>query len=200
MKVLIAIPALDFCATDFTMSLAAMLAHRAHDKKLRKDIDIALFCSKGSLIAHSRNLCVAEAQRIGASHILFLDSDMTFPPDTLSRLAGHHKPIVGADYVRRVPPYERLGQPSWAGLIPQLKLMTSLPFGCILIKLTVFDEMDLPYFKYVEGATSQETLSEDTYWCNMAFANGHAIWCDAHVSANVGHVGTFVFRPGATPQ
>jgi hypothetical protein len=37
----------------------------------------------------------------GASHILFLDSDMTFPPDTLQRLLDHKVPIVGADYVKR---------------------------------------------------------------------------------------------------
>ncbi len=197
MKVLVAIPALDTCATDFAMSLASMLTHITHDKRLRREVPLALACAKGSIIPHSRNLLMQQAIDAGASHILFLDSDMTFPPDTLARLIGHGKPMVGADYVNRVPPHALNGRPSptavpGSPLIPML----TMPFGVMLISLKVLADMPRPFFRYIEGIDDSKTLSEDTYFCNAARHAGHTIWCDAALSREVGHVGISVFRAG----
>ncbi len=198
MKVLIAIPALDQCGTDFTLSLAAMLTKRAYDKKFSREVDIGLACAKGTIIPHSRNLLTQQAQDAKATHILFLDSDMCFPPDTLNRLINHHVAIVGADYVRRVPPHQLNGRALELGQRPNgLKVMASMPFGLMLINMKVFDAMEKPYFSYREGVTDQDTLSEDTYWCNEARRLGHTIWMDPQLTREVGHIGTSIFRPGA---
>ncbi len=110
MKVLVAIPALDMVATDFAMSLATLMSTRAYDKKLQREAQVSLFCQRGSIIMEARNACVAAAEQIGASHILFIDSDMSFPPDTLDRLLAHHVDIVGGNYVRRTEERQMLGQ------------------------------------------------------------------------------------------
>ncbi len=197
MKVLIAVPALDHVATDFSMSLAALVMNHAYDKRLKREVKLALQCCKSTIIPHARNLLVEAAQECGSTHIFFLDSDMCIPPDTLDRLIAHHVPIVGADYVKRVPPHTvngnpiDLSPPSKSGLKPML----SMPFGCMLIKMSVFETMTRPYFSYWEGGTNKDTLSEDTGWCNVARRLGHTILCDIPLSREVGHIGTSVFRP-----
>ncbi len=197
MKVLIAVPALDHVATDFCMSLTALVMKAAYDKKLSREVKLALHCCKSTIIPHARNLLVDAALECGATHIFFLDSDMCIPPDTLDRLIAHHVPIVGADYVKRVPPHPLCGNPM--DLSPPkpsgLKEMRSMPFGCILINMKVFATMERPYFSYHEGATEADTLSEDTGWCNEARRLGHTILCDIPLSKEVGHIGTSVFRP-----
>lgn len=199
MKILIAIPSLDQMASDFAMSLASLLVKRAYDRKFRRDVDIALANCKGSLIMHSRNILMEQAIAQAATHIFFLDSDMVVPADTLERLIAHHVPIVGADYIKRVPPHGLNGTPrddyrdfATRPLVPML----TLPFGCILISLKVLEGMPKPYFKYLEGETEGETQSEDTYFCNQARALGHTIWMDKALSYDVGHVGIKVFRAG----
>lgn len=195
MKVAIAIPTLDMVATDFAMSLASMLAVRAYDKKLSRTIDLALMHQTGSLIMEARNALVERAIDCGASHILFLDSDMTFPPDTLSRLASHHKDIAAATYVKRMEPPTLLGEPILEGTLfaDGLRLYRSIPLGCALIKLSVFSRIQRPFFRYM--TLPEGTISEDTYFCLQAEAANIPIHVDTRLTAEVGHVGVKVYRP-----
>ncbi len=197
-RVLIAIPALDMCATDFTMSLAALCTYNA---TLRPPPKLALACAKGSIIPHSRNLLAAQAVESGASHLLFLDSDMTFPPNALERLLAHKVPIVGADYVRRVEPHDYCGRvANTTATLTGLNTMLTMPFGCILIQTDVFKRLKKPWFSYYEGGTDAETLSEDTGFCNSVRSLlTMAIWRDVSLTAEVGHVGTKVYRPVDRP-
>jgi len=197
MKVLVGIPALDMVSTDFAMSLAALMSRKAYEKRLGKAqvVDLALACCRGSLIMHSRNKLTQQALDCGASHILFLDSDMTFPPDTLDRLIAHRVPIVGADYVNRVAPHALNGTPD--ATLPAkgaLAPMLTLPFGCILIDLKTLRGMSRPWFKYLEGAGDHDTQSEDTFFSNSARRLGHTIWCDTNLTRELGHVGQQIFR------
>lgn len=194
MKVAICIPTLDMCPIDFALSLASMLTTRAYDKKFQRDVDLALLHQTGSIIMDARNNLVKRAQEINATHVLFLDSDMAFPPDTLRRLIDHHVPIVCGSYVKRVPPHQVLGEPDRAaprhpsGLIP----MQTIPLGCALISLKVFDAMEEPYFRYL--TTSTGTISEDTFWSVRAREKGFTIYMDPKLTAELGHVGVKAFR------
>jgi hypothetical protein len=199
MMVLIAVPSLDHCPTDFAMSLAALMQHRPHSVRLgkRTPVEVALMNCKGSLIMHSRNILMKAALDAAATHIFFLDSDMVVPPNTLDRLIHHHVPIVGADYVRRVPPHTLIANPdaSHTHRTSALWPMLTLPFGCVLIDLKVVVDMPRPWFKYLEGESEATTQSEDTYFCNAARRLGHTIWCDVQLTREVGHIGIKVFRP-----
>lgn len=195
MKVHVAIPCLDMCPVSFALSLAAMLQTVAWDRKLRKEIAVSLGSQQGSLIMDARNALVAQAQAVHASHILFLDSDMTFPPDTLSILASHHKPFVGASYVKRYGKHEILGIPfgTYNPDLAPLAEMLTLPLGVALIKLSVFDSLPRPYFKYEQGPDPASSISEDTYLCNAVRAAGHRIYADVELTKRIGHVGMKTF-------
>lgn len=197
MKVVIAVPTLDMVSADFAFSLAGMLGKRAYDRKLSREVPVALIHQTGSIIMEARNALVAQAQALGASHILFLDSDMVFPPDTLDRLVGHHVPIVCATYVKRTGEHEMLGQRSTVtAYVPgsrSLVMMDTIPLGCALISMKVFEILPRPYFAYL--TTAEGTQSEDTFFSLTARRAGFTIWMDPNLTADIGHVGTKVYRP-----
>jgi hypothetical protein len=75
-KILIAIPSMDYVASGFAGSLATL--GKVGDCK------ISFICS--SLVYDARNKLAAQAIELDTDYILWLDSDMTFKPDTLVRL------------------------------------------------------------------------------------------------------------------
>lgn len=195
MKVHLAIPSLDMVPVQFALSLAAMMQTIAQDRRTRKDIAVSIGHQQGSLIMDARNTLVAQAQSVGASHIMFLDSDMTFPPSTLSVLASHHKPIVAASYVKRYPPHPILGIPFGPynpSILPLAEMLT-VPLGCSLIKLSVFDSLSRPYFEYIKRERAEDDISEDTFFCNSARIAGFKILVDVELTKSIGHVGTKVY-------
>lgn len=196
MKVVIAVPTLDMVSADFAFSLAALLGRRAYDRKLSREVPVALIHQTGSIIMEARNALVAQAQALAATHILFLDSDMVFPPDTLDRLVDRHVPIVCATYVKRVSPHELLGTPDTSPAAPNrlgLRPMLTIPLGCALISMKVFEALPKPYLAYL--TTADKTMSEDTFFSVNARGAGFTIWMDPKLTADVGHVGTKVYRP-----
>lgn len=211
MKIIIGCPSFDHVSADFAMSLAALMGTIAQDRALRREFRISLFNPKGTIIDHARNQCVTAAQDMGATHILFLDSDMVFPPDTLNRLASHHVSVVGGDYPSRYPPHQMNGRPldSQPQLISGGLLgMKTLPMGCLLVKLSVFTDIltwrsahpdhilggHAPIFQYRTGNTNADTLSEDSRFCNEARLAGHTVWMDPFVTRTLGHVGVAIHR------
>jgi glycosyltransferase involved in cell wall biosynthesis len=98
-------------------------------------------------IARNRNLLVQIAIDSGADYVLFLDSDMTFPPDMLLKLLAHGKDIVGVPYPKRQPPYELLGAPlNPADAQSGLAEFEWLPSGLMLIKTDVFRKLPAPWY------------------------------------------------------
>ncbi len=193
MKVLVAVPCLDMVPADFAFCLAGLMAHGAEDH-LGRPAKLALFAQKGSIVMDARNACVAQMEAVHATHIFFLDSDMSFPPDTLTRLLRHNRDIVGATYVKRVEPYNLLGTPRRAAPPhPTLQSMETLPLGCCLIREGVFENLPRPYFRYV---TNEEgvSISEDTWFSMQAIEAGLDIYCDMKLTTALGHIGTTTFR------
>lgn len=193
-RVAICVPSGDMVCKGFAMSLAA-LTYMAGPHGDKPAIPIALIGTEGSLIVRNRNEAIAQAQQLKVDYVLFLDSDMIVPPQTLRRLLSHGKDIVGATYIQREPPHRLLGK--W----PEDKQLTSdqihevdaLPGGCLLIKLSVFDSMVKPYFRTpafeAEGDTPEWVQGEDYYFCEQAKARGHEIWLDVALSLQLGHIG-----------
>jgi len=185
--VAIAIPSGDLVHTDFAMSLAMLC--------MNPGASVFLLNARSSLIPLGRNQCAGAAQIMKATHLLFLDTDMVFPADTLTRLLAHDKDIVGATYSRRVPPFHALTVTEedehihvTAGL-RQVKLM---PTGCLLIRLGVFNALAKPYFNLV--AEGDQLRGEDYYFCEKARAAGFELWCDGDLSSQLGHIGQKIHR------
>jgi hypothetical protein len=184
----------DMVHADFALSLAGLCASAP-------PIRTPIINAKSSIVAEARNRCVELAREHAADFLLFLDSDMVFPRDTLRRLLTHDRDIVGATYPKRVAPHAALGAALVDGRVEEdgvLVEMRHLPTGCLLIRMAVFDRLAGPGFRFATDPRTGATLGEDYDFCDRARAAGFAVWCDPKLSFDVGHIGQSVFRlPGS---
>lgn len=159
---------------------------------------ISLVNSKASLITQGRNLAVAAALEARADWLLFLDSDMVFPPDTVSRLLAHGQPIVGATYPRKAWPLRFIGtrleggafSPADSGLVAAARL----PAGCLLIEAKVFARVKRPYFRCSYDEVTGDILGEDFWFSEMVRGLGFPLWCDMGLSRQIAHLGVHRFQ------
>ncbi len=145
--------------------------------------------------AEARNQMTAAALEEGCDWFLWIDADMTFPPDGLLRLLRHDVDAVGADYRRRAPPYPRIGKPidpnaPNRGLVE----VSMLGLGFMLIRADVIRRMERPWFLrmwVLEHATPDNPsgfATEDGYLCGYARHLGYKVWADMDLSREVGHI------------
>jgi hypothetical protein len=105
-------------------------------------------------IAEMRNSLVRDARLAQCSHLLMLDTDQMYPPDTIPRLLAHRKPVVGARIRRRYPPFESLMFRGTVGEYTAVKTWTpgellavdATGTGCILYDMRVFGQIAAPWF------------------------------------------------------
>lgn len=142
-------------------------------------IDIMPANLQSSMITLGRNGTVDVSLENGVDYIMWIDSDLKFPPDALLRLLSHQKDIVGATYNKRVPPYETLGK--LAGTKPdQLRggvhEALLLPGGMVLVKAEVYKTIGWPwYFETynwpgADGFAAWKTMMRDS-WKDMPGAD-----------------------------
>jgi len=146
-KVMLCIPSGRSWEARTSTSVAGLMVH-----SVINGIMIGIVNLEGSMITKQRCDVVEMALQQKPDYLMFIDSDMRFPPDSLLRLLAHKKDVVGATYNKRVPPYETLGRlkpprPSdeelaKGGLYPA----EQLPGGMVLIHASVFERLKWPWF------------------------------------------------------
>lgn len=185
-RVAIAIPSGDMVHAEFAMRLANMC--------LNPGASCFIVNARSSLVMVGRNQCVQAAQLAGATHLLFLDSDIAFPTDVLGRLLAHDKDIVGGLYVQRVPPHRPVGMTLEGKVenVPEgLHRMASMPAGCLLIKMPVFLALPQPWFNTKN--VGEKIMGEDVYFSENARQAGYDIWCDGTLSRELKHIGSCLY-------
>lgn len=190
MKVFIAVPCMDQLPARFCQSLAML--QRAGDTVVGFEI--------GSLVYFSRNNLAKAAIKAEADWVLWLDSDMTFPPDLLQRMLKtceeNGLDFLSGLYFRRNPPYstvlyDRLEATDKGASYTTLE---SVPdglfeiggcgFGGVLMKTDVLMDV-MGKFKRIFDPL--DGLGEDLSFCWRARQCGYKLYCDA--SLEMGHVG-----------
>lgn len=191
-KILIAIPCMDMVSARFAQSLAT----------LKKVGQCTVSFIMGSLVYDSRNKLASYAVQMEADYILWLDSDMVFPPDILERMMAvldEHKEIdiLSGLYFRRTTPFtpvlfnnlERNGDEvkfdEFKEVPEELFEIGGCGFGCVLMRtdclLTIAaKEQQGNWFTPLANA------GEDCAFCIRARENGYRIFCDPSVS--LGHM------------
>lgn len=184
-KIALCLPTGDTVHTDFCISLIGICAETA--------AGITIVNARTSVIEQSRFLLVREALQREVEYILFIDSDLSFPPDSINRLLAHDKDIVGATYIRRREPYNVLGfPPDDEEILPGQKGLTEMvrmPFGFMLIRTKVFADVPRPWFVTSFSVEDDGWTSEDYKFCDQAIAHGYKIWCDLDLSHELAHHG-----------
>lgn len=144
----------------------------------------------GTLLSNLRAQLAQAALRLNADHLLFIDSDMRFPPDTLDRLLARDCAIVGANCTSRTQnrPTARRGASSVSSAGKTgIEAVDVLGFGVTLINTQVFRVLTEPWFAMPWDGTKH--VGEDVYFCREARAAGFKIMVDHDLSHGVRHVG-----------
>lgn len=149
---------------------------------------------KGYGCAQARNKCAKEAIDYSMDYLMFVDSDVILPSDSLVHMLEYDADIVMGIYPRRnttIGQTEifKLGQKNFTdennlniAEIPSEPRMDVKGggMGCALIKTNLFKKLEYPWFKYVEYDDGS-TLSEDNYFCWTAGNIGARIQVDTRV-------------------
>lgn len=190
-KLAICIPTRDMMHTATTFALWNLCASL-------KDLGINsnLFISPGTLIANQRHELVKNAQEWGATHVMFIDSDITFDPMHVVGLIEFDEDIVGAAYSKRVEPlivtaWTEIGNwDSWVDPMQQTEShikVEAMGLGFCLIKIEVFDKLSLPWFQL--GFYNGQYTGEDIEFFRKCNENQIDIWLDVATTCELGHVG-----------
>lgn len=173
-----------------------------------KEFDFHIIVAeRGYTIAENRSYCVVQAQRNGSDYLLFIDDDMIFPPDTLKRLLGHNREVVGVNsYSRVLPLSSTVGLMDKKGKymhpdyhtpyemrIPE-ELFKAYFVGCgvCLIDMAVFDRIKKPWFKFEADENGMIIHGEDGWFCEQVKKAGIDVWCDPTIP--IGHIGEFTYQ------
>lgn len=200
MKLAIGVPSGFEVATDFAISLAYMfmeLTRRQIPGYMQTQL--MMINKRSSLLPALREDIVDTAIKAGCSHLLFIDSDQTFPPDVVHRLAAHNKPVVGANIALKTLPstpsarnsYSE-SQPVYSNEKTGLEQVQYLGFGLTLLHLGVFARIPRPWFQigYKEGLGH---IGEDIYFFDELRRLKVPVYVDHDVSNQVGHMGYYMY-------
>lgn len=196
MKILIAVPSMDQVPVQFCQSLAVM-------NKVGDECGIAF--QVGSLIYTSRNKLAMLAIEKEADYVLWLDSDMVFPPDVLERLlkVKDRGDIITGVYYRRVEPYHPV-------LFKSLEIsddechfederdikkepfeVAACGFGCVLTPTNVLIDV---LAKFGDLFSPISGMGEDLAFCWRARQCGYNIIADP--TFYLGHIGHYTVDKG----
>jgi len=159
--------------------------------KLVKDAPVPMYLiiKEASLVHQSREEMAREVVESGCSHLLFIDSDMSFEPDAAVKLLGRDKDIIGASYNYREFPLKSTVKPL-DKIIDGVFECEAVGTGFMLIKTEVFKKMPHPWFFFSQDE-GKLTCGEDVWFCRVAREAGFKIWCDSTIK--VGHIGEYIF-------
>ena len=191
MKVFIAIPCMDTLSAKFAQCLVNLVNHK-------RDFDVEVGFHIGSLVYDSRNKLAERAINSTADYIFWLDSDMTFMPDTLdmmvAELEANNYEMLAGMYFRRRPPFtptlfktlniSKMGVVSeeFDEIPDEIFEVAGCGFGCVLMKRNVLWNV-LCQHGYMFSPI--DTVGEDLSFCWRARQCGHKIYCDPTIA--LGH-------------
>ena len=186
MKLMVAVPTTDYVHAEFMKCLVGLI------QKLDRDgVDVEPRIVGGTLVYIARGRLAQEAINDGFTHVLWLDSDMTFGPDIVDDLLFCGKDMVCGAFIMRRPQfgpcvYEDINS------FPMKKVreFKTEPFrvnGCgFATVLTTVELLKAVYEKYGTWFRPTEKHSEDLAFCERVNGIGREIWCEPTVRP--GHI------------
>jgi len=202
-RVVIAIPSGQTWDAQFAMSVVFLSNHVASHFKIN-DLPTAfrVHNKKGSILPTMRQSLIEQALKGKATHLLFIDSDQTFPETTLHRMMAHKKGVVACNIATKSFPtnctarkYDESGE-----LIPVytredstgLEEVDFVGTGIMLIDMKVFKRERLcpaPWFNMEWNVELGHYTGEDWYFCECMREAGVKIFIDHDLSKEVTHRG-----------
>lgn len=154
----------------------------------------------GNYVAENREKIVKIAQDTHCTHLFFVDADISFNSSVISILVNHDKDIVGGMYNYRFHPltsvvkfFNEEGKTvtSIENIPSDLFKVPALGAGCLLIKMSVFEKLQKPYFQVEQNEEGNVICTTDVAFCEQARDKGFDVWCDPTLL--IKHIGDYEF-------
>ena len=175
-KIMIAIPTLDYIHYRFVESLTNM------EKRMEENgIEYDVVFKGGTLVYMSRNLLVQDAIFRDYTHVLWLDADMVFEPDLYEKLLATEKEFVTGLYRARhgqMRPlvlddlYSNHRIDPWPKEIFEI---VGCGMGCCLTTTTLLRNV---FMEYGDPFTPTPRLGEDYAFCERVDKYGYTMYCE----------------------
>lgn len=192
MKVLIGVPCTD--NGRFTVFWDSLL-------KLDKGYDDEIYISRGSSVSANRNAIIDHAQKHDFEYILFLDDDMVFRDNILTKLLENDEDVVSGLYLSRHPIFAPLIFDEYREEKAHTKVLDDKEFkkipiaaagaGCLLIKTEVFKKLEKPYFDL--GQIEKDKWCDDINFFKKLQNAEVKCFCDLRVA--LGHINHSIVWP-----
>jgi len=198
-KVAILVPTKDTVYSEFTFSLSNLIK-----TSTQAGLDIYPVFDSSTILINQRIYLVKRAQKLNVDYFFWMDSDMHLPSTTILRLLSHDKEIVCGNYMKRAAPFKTVAYQDvddWESWVPltkhdELVEIQGIGLGCCLMKASIFDEIDDPYFEYSYKEDTTDWLGEDFNLFKKFRDVGYNVYLDMNISTDIKHIGTFAFGDG----
>jgi hypothetical protein len=186
-------PALATVPVSFAVDLAQLYAY----SQARVATVLGFLQSTYVHVGREAILNAALAQQ--ATHLLWLDTDMGFPPETLMRLMAHDVAVVAANCVMKTdePIFTAKRDGRRIETCPDstgLEEVETVGCAVMLMRLDVVAGLPRPLF--VHGINDDGgDIGEDLMLCQALRNAGHHIYIDHDLSKDVSHIGSYAYRP-----
>jgi len=190
-RVAICVPVRDFVTVMFTNSLSN-LTYKCGQANQHVTVNMVM----GSEVTMQRQQLVNEALETDCTHLLWIDSDISFPTYTLNALLSHDKDIIACNYSTRVAPHRPVAFRSQHDLDSRVYDATGIQkiwavgMGCMLVKREVYENIPVPHFRISWDEVNDSLMGEDIYFCTKANEAGYDVWLENDLSKNIAHIGT----------
>lgn len=186
MKLMVAVPTTDYVHAEFMKCLVGL-----SNKLIRDGVDVRVEIVGGTLVYIARNRLAQTAVNEGYTHVLWLDSDMTFGPDIVDDLLFCGKDMVCGAFIMRRPQFGPcVYEDIHAEPMKKVREFGTQPFkvnGCgFATVLTTVELLKAVYDRFGTYFRPTEKFSEDIAFCERVNAIGREIWCEPTVRP--GHI------------
>lgn len=170
---------------DYAMNLMGMITHT----KVKYDIIGAKSC----LVSKNRRICAEAMMQSKATHLLFIDTDMKFPLETMEHLLSHDKPVVAANCVTRKHPVKFTADFPTAEASTGLQQTKRAGTAVMLIKREVFEKIAKPWFTVGYNPMTNLEIGEDYWFCQQCEKQNIPIYIDHDISKAIYHLGLYPY-------
>jgi hypothetical protein len=193
-NVAVCVPSSGTWRAETARALALMFSHAAIHNYATKSQRVGIITSEGSMLSQMRENMVKKAMQSKATHVMFVDSDMDFPPNTLQRLLAAKKEYVAANCTTRVEPIMpvahdlngvRLSSKGKNGL----QMVQHVGLAIALIEREVFERIRPPCFLMDWIPSMKAYCGEDVFFSTKVQELGYKVWVDHDLSREIRHVG-----------
>lgn len=203
MKIAICVPCRDEVMAGFCFDLAKLVQYEAK----RGKVEIELLQMPGTLIFTQREKLAHEALEMGADAVLWIDSDMRFPSNTLEVLLARNVPVLGVNATTRREPvlptalnleikkgaevsqvWHKVESRGKTGI----EQVTAVGFGVTLIRREVFEKVPQPWHDVI-WTDHGGVIGEDVTFCVKCLESDIPVHVDHDLSMHIGHTGARTF-------